>query len=99
MQSRGALGSEASQPFARGPLADPGRLGRSADRPTISLDSIDQQPTADRTQPRVSVAPHTVSPWDWGFATTSLQGGPDEQRPQELHLESAAGRRCPTRRR
>jgi hypothetical protein len=32
-----------------------------------------------------------VSPWDCGFATTSLQGGSDEQRPQELHL---AVRRC-----
>jgi hypothetical protein len=29
---------------------------------------------------------HPVSPWYWGFDTTSPQGGPDEQRPQVLHL-------------
>ena len=29
---------------------------------------------------------HPVSPWDWSFDTTSLQGGPDEQRPQVLQL-------------
>src|SRR4051812_13145264 len=80
-QSRRALTPKPRKPLARRPLADPGRPGRITDRPPISLNSIDQQPTADRTEPRVSVASHPVSPWCWGFATTSLQGGPDEQRP------------------
>ena len=40
--------------------------------------------------PRTESRAHPASSLDWGFATTSLQGGPDEQRAQELHLIWAA---------
>jgi len=30
----------------------------------------------------ITVQLHPDPPWDWGFDTASLQGGPDEQRAQ-----------------
>jgi transposase len=89
-QALPALGAMAGQPLARGALADPGRLGGRAQRPPRHLNPLDQQLAALQAEPRVSVQLHPVSSLGLVASTpTSLQGGPDEQRPQELQLASA----------
>jgi hypothetical protein len=66
-QSCLALGPPTGKPLASGSLGHPRRLCGPLDRPTIPLNSIDQQPATDRAEPRVSVNSHPASPWCWGF--------------------------------
>ncbi|MDP1849009.1 MAG: hypothetical protein Q8K79_14550, partial [Solirubrobacteraceae bacterium] len=51
---------------------------------TLPLDPIDQQLPAFRTERGVSVQLHPELLGTGALRTTSLQGGPDEQRAQEL---------------
>ena len=75
-----SLGAPPRQPLRRGALADSGGLGRLRQRPP-RRDPLDDQPPALRTGPRVSVQLHPVSSLGLvALDTSSLQGGPDEQR-------------------
>jgi len=74
----------------RPPSAVPssGRRGRSrplggSDQPTFEEDH--HRPPLG-TEGGLSVQFMRCPPWDWVASTPSLQGGPDEQLPQELHL-------------
>src|SRR3954451_12078433 len=90
LQTRDPLRPVASQPLARGALADSGRRGGLRQRPPRDLDPLDQQLTALDAETSVSVQLHPVSSSGLVASTpTSLQGGPDEQRDQELHLAFA----------
>src|SRR5581483_4357279 len=76
------------QPLPRGPLADSGRLGGLRQRPPRPLNTINEQLAALQAETSVSVQPHPMSSLGLvASAPTSLQGGPDEQRPQELQLD------------
>jgi hypothetical protein len=80
----------AGQPLARRAVTDSGRLGgRRSDHPAF-LDTVDQQLAALDAESSVSVQLHPVSSLGLGLDTTSLRGGPDEQPPQVLQLESPA---------
>src|SRR5256884_4793190 len=90
-RARLALVAPPAQPLGRCPLADAGGLGRRPQRPALALDPCDDQPSAIRTGARVSVELHPVSSLVLGgFDTPSLQGGPDEQRGEELELVAGA---------
>src|SRR5690606_28091084 len=80
-----ALGAPARKPLARGPLRDPRGLGRPRGRPSLPLDPLDEKPAAVRAGAGVTVKLHPVSSLGLGwFDAPSLQGGPDEQRGEEL---------------
>jgi hypothetical protein len=85
------LRPEPGQPLRGRAIADTSGFCCPTDRPSASNHSIDQQLTALDAEPSVSVQLHPVSSLGLvGFDTTSLQGGPDEQRPQELQLATRA---------
>ncbi len=74
------FGAVAAHPFAGGPRAHSGGLGRLRERDPILEHSLHHDRPPLRAEGRVSVELHPVPPCCWGFDTASLQGGPDEQR-------------------
>jgi hypothetical protein len=60
-------------------------FGSFSHRPRLDHHPHQSTPTV-QPERRVTVQLHPASSLDWGFATTSLQGRPDEQRAQELQL-------------
>src|SRR5262249_5180833 len=85
LEPRLALCPPAGQPLGGGPLADAGGLGRHRQRPT-PFDAVDQEPAALPAGAGISVELHPGSPCSGWLDTPSLQGGPDEQRSEELQL-------------
>src|SRR5215218_1549550 len=83
-----ALVPVAADPLSRRALAHLGGQGRLAERPTLIDDPPDKPQPLLRCEGSVTVELHPVTSLGLGgFDTPSLQGGPDEQRGQELHLE------------
>src|SRR5215213_9987858 len=95
-QAELALPPVTGQPFARGAVTDSGRHGGLRQRPPRQLDPLDQQLASFDAQTRVSVQLHPVSSLGLvALDTSSLQGGPDEQRAQELQLGRRASAGIP----
>src|SRR5207253_5405333 len=89
-----ALLAVAAGPLAGGALADLGGRGRLGQRPTVIDDAPGELAALLQTELGVSVELHPVSSlWLVASNTPSLQGGPDEQRAQELHLTRYATQR------
>src|SRR4029077_8022087 len=64
----------------------PRRPRPPGERPAFVLYPADEQPAGVRAGTGVSVDPHPGPPCRWVARTPSLQGGPDEQRGEELQL-------------
>jgi len=85
-------GAPAAEPLARRSLADPGGLGRRDQRAASSSMRLTSRQREFGQGAGVTVDLHPVSSLLLGgFDTPSLQGGPDEQRCEELHLGRRAG--------
>jgi hypothetical protein len=96
-QTEVPIGPEAAGRLRAGPIAHSGRLRGLRDRPALREHRSDHPPPAVQTERSVSVQLHPVS--SLGLAasrTTSLQGGPDEQRAQELQLDDPLGVSVPS---
>ncbi len=87
-----ALGAVAIDPLARSALAHLGGLGRLAERPPLPNYAPGEPQALLRCEGGVTVELHPVTSLGLGgFDTPSLQGGPDEQRGQVLHLDRPYG--------
>jgi hypothetical protein len=74
LKPRQALAAVASDPFRRCPRTDPHSLGRLLERHLRPTDTIDEQPSPTRSEPRVTVQIHPGLPRRLRFAATSIQG-------------------------